>query len=58
MIESANPVALTMFGYNKRDLVGANISTIVPPPMSGMHDTYLRNFVETGVSVRLQWHTE
>ncbi len=28
-----------------------NIAMIVPPPMSGLHDTYLRKFVETGNSV-------
>jgi hypothetical protein len=29
-----------------------NIAMIVPPPMCGMHDMYLKNFVETGQSVR------
>jgi hypothetical protein len=118
IIESANAVALSMFGYNKRDMVNQvcccvcalggwgmdrgqkqslclplsqlparlwqsvpitsnlqcipsaphlddqcgpptfasnfeqNINLIVPQPMCGMHDTYLRNFVESGHSVR------
>ncbi len=51
VVEAANPVALTMFGYNKRDIVGKNISLIVPPPMSGMHHTYLRKYLESGRQV-------
>jgi hypothetical protein len=53
VVEAANPVALNMFGYNKRDIVGnlKNISLIVPPPMSGMHHTYLRKYLESGRQV-------
>ena len=47
-IESVNTAALTMFGYNKRDLIGKNISIIVPPPMNARHDTYMRRFLDTG----------
>ncbi len=47
-IESVNTAALTMFGYNKRDLISKNISIIVPPPMNARHDTYMRRFLDTG----------
>ena len=47
-IESVNTAALTMFGYNKRDLIGKNISIIMPPPMNARHDTYMRRFLDTG----------
>ena len=52
MIESANSVALTLFGYNKRDMLKKNVNIIVPQPMSAMHDKFLQAFVETGRSVR------
>ena len=51
IIESANAVALSMFGYNKRDLIGKNISIIVPPPMNARHDGYLRAYMDSGRSV-------
>ena len=50
-IQTANVVAQTMFGYSKRDLIGKNISIIVPEPMGAMHDTYMQAFVATGRSV-------
>ena len=51
VVESANWVALTMFGYHKRDLVGKNISALVPSPMNARHDTYLRAYLDSGRSV-------
>jgi hypothetical protein len=53
MIESANGVVLTMFGYSKREMLSKNVSMIVPQPMGAMHDKYLQQFMETGRSVRL-----
>ena len=50
-IESANPMALAMFGYTKRDMLGKNISIIVPPPMNARHDGYLRAYMDSGRSV-------
>lgn len=48
VIESANATALTMFGYSRRDMVGKNISIVVPPPMNAKHDAYLRRYLDTG----------
>ncbi len=48
IIEGANAVALSMFGYNKRDMVGKNISLIVPTPMNARHDAYLKSFLDSG----------
>jgi hypothetical protein len=52
VIESANSLALTMFGFSKRDMLGKNISIIVPFPMNAVHDEYLAAFVASGHSVR------
>jgi hypothetical protein len=43
---------MRMFGYSKREIVGLNISTIVPQPLCAAHDSYLRNYVATGTEVR------
>jgi PAS domain S-box-containing protein len=51
IIEGANSNALSMFGYNKRDMVGKNVSLIVPPPMNARHDLYLKAFLDSGRSV-------
>ena len=52
LIESANSVALTMFGYSKRDLLKKSVSVLVPFPMSTMHHKYVQAYVETGRTVR------
>ena len=56
LIESVNSVALTMFGYSKRDLLKKSVSILVPYPMSTMHDKYVQAYVETGRTVRRHLH--
>jgi two-component system sensor kinase FixL len=48
IIESLNPAALQMFGYTADELIGANVSTLMPAPDSRAHDAYMRNYVSTG----------
>jgi hypothetical protein len=39
-----------MFGYtNPLDLVGRNVSVLIPPPYKEQHDSYIKNFLTTGV---------
>ena len=52
LVESANSVALTMFGYSKSGIVGKDINMLIPPPFSAVHNKYLTAFLETGVTVR------
>jgi hypothetical protein len=42
---------LSMYGYAKTDIVGKNISVLVPEPMATVHQTFMINFVETGKEV-------
>lgn len=44
---------MRMFGYAKREIVGRNISVVVPEPMCSAHDSYLRNYVTSGTEVRV-----
>jgi PAS domain S-box-containing protein len=42
-------VAVSLLGYaHHSDLVGRNVNIIVPPPFSREHNSYVRNYIETG----------
>lgn len=49
LIRMVNDSAARMFGYNTRaELVGKNVSIIVPPPFCTHHNTYIKTYIETG----------
>lgn len=37
-----------MFGYAAPDVIGRNVSMLMPPPLSDQHDHYLEHYRETG----------
>lgn len=43
-IVDMNPAALRMFGWSRQELLGANISIIVPSPLKEKHDGFLKAF--------------
>jgi two-component system, LuxR family, sensor kinase FixL len=47
-VESINPAALRLFGYNAEDVIGNNISMLMPEPDRSQHDSYISNYKETG----------
>jgi PAS domain S-box-containing protein len=47
-IETVNPAAEKMFGYVARELIGRNISMLMPEPYSSQHDAYLAKYLATG----------
>jgi hypothetical protein len=51
-VETANTVALNIFGCSKRSIIGKDLSMIIPRPFASMHNRYLHNFLETGQTVR------
>ncbi len=44
----SNSAAQKLFGYHASELVGNNVSMLMPPHDSRSHDGYLRRYVETG----------
>jgi PAS domain S-box-containing protein len=50
IIEMANTAAAKLFEYNSEEMVGNNISMLMPNPYSREHDGYIRNYLTTGVA--------
>lgn len=46
----ANPALELLFGYPQNELIGQNVSMLVPSPHAKMHDEYLAEFRQTGKS--------
>ena len=48
IIEMLNPAAARMFGYSSSELLGCNISRLMPQGYAQHHDEYLQNYLRTG----------
>lgn len=48
VIESVNPSGTRLFEYSESELVGQNVSMLVPSPDRERHDEYIRRYLETG----------
>lgn len=48
IIREVNPATVRIFGYPRRELLGANVSMLMPSPDRERHDRYLRNYLDTG----------
>lgn len=49
IIESINPSACRLFLYQSEEVVGHNISILMPSPDRERHDSYLENYRSTGI---------
>src|SRR6185436_20220400 len=47
-IESANPATERLFGLSAAEMIGQNVSLLMPSPDRERHDSYLANYLRTG----------
>ena len=48
IIQSANAATEAMFGYSARELIGRNVSMLMPSPDRERHDGYIKRHQQTG----------
>ncbi|MCB1906995.1 MAG: SpoIIE family protein phosphatase [Rhodocyclaceae bacterium] len=48
IMHSCNRAACAQFGYGPAELIGKNVSMLMPEPHHSAHDGYIRRYLETG----------
>jgi PAS domain S-box-containing protein len=48
VIETVNEATERIFGYTRQEMIGQNISMLMPEPYRGQHDDYLNRYKNTG----------
>jgi len=48
VIQEANAATTMLFGHDRADMVGHNVSMLMPEPYRSEHDRYLQRYLETG----------
>ncbi|WP_426589689.1 PAS domain-containing sensor histidine kinase [Mucilaginibacter sp. R-33] len=48
IIESINPAACNLFQYSPGEVIGKNVSVLMPPPDKELHDGYINRYQNTG----------
>lgn len=49
IVESINPSACRLFLYNPEEVIGKNISLLMPSPDREKHDSYIQNYKSSGI---------
>ena len=49
IIETFNPAACDMFGYQEDEVIGQKVNMLMPSPEREYHDLHIQNYIEGGV---------
>ena len=49
LVQAINPATTVLFGYEEDEVIGMNVSMLMPNPYRDEHDGYLQNYRESGV---------
>jgi PAS domain S-box-containing protein len=49
IVQSFNPSVERIFGYSSDEVVGQNVSILMPEKIAAAHDSYIQSYLETGV---------
>lgn len=50
IISSVNPATVRMFGYGEKEMIGQNVSMLMPDPYKSEHDSYISNYLATRIA--------
>ena len=50
IMELVNPAAARLFGYHLEEMIGQKIDLLMPPPHNKLHDSYMQNYLQTGIA--------
>jgi PAS domain S-box-containing protein len=48
IVKDLNPAAARVFGYSPEEVIGSNVTMLMPEPYRREHDGYVRNYLRTG----------